>query len=175
MYYVVQVQSSKEDKIIEEIKKHLPEDILIDAFSPRFLQRKNIKGKWVDVEKPAFPGYIFIETKNIQEVFRQMYYVEGFARLLGRERNSENFLPLTEHESRMIEVLYGKEYGRTLGISEIKLEEGMKVRVLRGQLFGFEGLIKKVMLHKRLVVITFPFGGKSIEATVGIEIVDQID
>ena len=68
-----------------------------------------------------------------------------------------------------------KEYGRTLGISEIKLEEGMKVRVLRGQLFGFEGLIKKVMLHKRLVVITFPFGGKSIEATVGIEIVDKID
>ena len=51
----------------------------------------------------------------------------------------------------------------------------MKVRVLRGQLFGLEGLIKKVNLHKRQIVITFPFGGKSIEATVGIDIVDMID
>lgn len=175
MYYVIQVQSSKEEKIIEEIKKHLSNDILDDVFSPKFTQRKKIKGKWIDVEKPAFPGYIFIETNNIKEAFHRLYYVEGFAKLLGRERNSENFLHLNEHESKMIEVLYGKDYGRTLGISEIKLEEGMKIRVLRGQLFGFEGLIKKVMLHKRQVIITFPFGGKPIEATVGIEIVDKID
>ena len=75
----------------------------------------------------------------------------------------------------MVEVLYGKENNHTLGISEITLEQGMKVRVLRGQLFGLEGLIKKVKLHKRQIIITFPFNGKSIEATVGIDIVDKID
>ena len=41
--------------------------------------------------------------------------------------------------------------------------------------FGLEGLIKKINLHKRNVTITFPFGGKAIEATVGIDIVDKID
>ena len=44
MYYVIQVQSSKEEKIIEEIKKHLSNDILDDVFSPKFTQRKKIKG-----------------------------------------------------------------------------------------------------------------------------------
>ena len=175
MYYVVQVQTSKEERMIEEIKKHLSSDILDDAFYPLFVQRKKIKGEWIDVEKPAFPGYIFIETNNIKEVFHQLYYVEGFAKLLGRESNSENFLPLSNSEAKMVEVLYGKDNNRTLGISEIKLEQGMKIRVLRGQLFGLEGLIKKVNLHKRQVVITFPFGGKSIEATVGIDIIDRID
>lgn len=175
MYYVIQVQSSKEAKTIEEIKRHLSPEILIDVFSPIYVQRKNIKGEWIDIEKPAFPGYVFIETDEIKEVFHQLYYVEGFAKLLGREANSENFLPLNKSESKMVEVLYGKQTNHTLGISEIALEPGMKVKVLRGQLFGFEGLIKKVNLHKRFVVITFPFAGKAIEATVGIDIIDKID
>lgn len=175
MYYVIQVQTSKENKMIEEIKRHLSEDILIDCFSPIFIQRKNIKGIWVDFNKPAFPGYIFIETNDIKEVFHQLYYVEGFTRLLGREPNSENFLPLNNSESRMIEILYGKESNHVLGISEVKLEPGKRIRVLKGPLFGFEGLIKKVNLHKRNVIITFPFGGKSVEATVGIDIIDKID
>ena len=175
MYYVIQVQTAKEEKMIEEIKKHLSSDVLDDAFSPLYIQRKKIKGEWIDVEKPAFPGYIFIETSNIKEVFHQLYYVEGFAKLLGREANSENFLPLNKAETKMVEVLYGKETDHKLGISEIMLEQGMKVRVLRGQLFGMEGLIKKVNLHKRQIIITFPFGGKSIEATVGIDIVDRVD
>ena len=175
MYYVIQVQTSKEDKTIEEIKRHLSDDVLIDVFTPLYTQRKKIKGEWIDIEKPAFPGYIFIETENVKEVFHQLYYVEGFAKLLGRESNSENFLPLSKTEAKMVEVLYGKDNNHTLGISEIKLEQGMKIRVLRGQLFGLEGLIKKVNLHKRQVVITFPFGGKSIEANVGIDIIDRID
>ena len=175
MYYVIQVQSSKENKVIEEIKRHLSNDVLIDIFSPTYIQRKNIKGNWVDVEKPAFPGYVFLETDNVKEAFHQLYYVESFAKLLGREANSENFLPLNPYETKMIEVLYGKENKHTLGISEINLEKGMKVKVLKGQLFGLEGLIKKVNLHKRQVIITFPFGGKTIEACVGIEIIDKID
>ena len=65
MYYVIQVQTSKEQKMIEEIKKHLSSEILEDAFSPLYVQRKKIKGEWIDVEKPAFPGYIFIERDNI--------------------------------------------------------------------------------------------------------------
>ena len=69
MYYVIQVQTSKEDRMIEEIKRHLSDDVLIDVFTPLYVQRKKIKGEWVDVEKPAFPGYIFIETDNIKEVF----------------------------------------------------------------------------------------------------------
>lgn len=175
MYYVIQVQASKEEKMIKEIKRHLSGDALIDCFSPLYIQRKKIKGIWNDVEKPAFPGYVFIETNDIKEVFHQLYYVEGFAKLLGREPNSENFLPLSESETKMIEVLYGKETYHTLGISEIELMQGTRVKVLRGQLFGLEGLIKKINLHKRFVVITFPFGGKSIEATVGIDIIDKID
>lgn len=175
MYYVIQVQTSKENKTIEEIKRHLSSNVLIDVFTPTYMQRKNIKGEWKDFGKIAFPGYIFIETNNIQEVFHQLYYVEGFAKLLGREANSENFLPLNDFESKMIEVLYGKEVNHQLGISEITLEKGNKVKVLRGQLFGLEGLIKKVNLHKRQITITFPFGGKSIEATVGIDIVGKID
>lgn len=175
MYYVIQVQTSKENKTIEEIKRHLSDDVLIDVFSPLFTQRKHIKGKWVDIEKPAFPGYIFLETNNVQEAFRQLYYVEGFARLLGRESNSENFLPLNKFESRMVEVLYGKETNHTLGISKVQLEQGNKVKVLGGQLFGLEGLIKKVNLHKRQITITFPFNGKAIEAIVGIDIVEKID
>ena len=175
MYYVIQVRTGKEEKMIEEIKNHLTNDIINDLFTPFYTQRKHIKGEWIDIDKPAFPGYIFIESDNIKEVFHQLYFVEGFTKLLGRESNSENFLSLNESETKMIEVLYGKDSGHKLGINEIKLEQGNKVKVLRGQLFGLEGLIKKVLLHKRQVIITFPFGGKSIEAIVGIDIIDKID
>ena len=45
MYYVIQVQTSKEDKMIEEIKRHLSDDVLIDVFTPLYTQRKKIKGE----------------------------------------------------------------------------------------------------------------------------------
>lgn len=175
MYYVIQVKTAQEEKTIEEIKKHISSDVLDDVFTPYFTQRKNIKGNWIDFDKPAFPGYVFIETENIKEVFHQLYYVENFSKLLGREGTSENFLPLSKSETKMIDILYGKDFNHKLGISEVKVEQGMKVKILKGQLFGLEGMIKKVNLHKRQVIITFPFGGKAIEATVGIDIIDTIE
>ena len=175
MYYVIQVQTSKEEKTIQEIKRHFTNDVLIDVFTPLYTQRKKIKGVWTDVVKPAFPGYIFIETENIKEVFYQLYYVEGFTKLLGRESNSENFLPLNKFESRMIDALYGKRSNHILGISEINIEEGNRVKIIKGQLFGLEAYIKKINFHKRQAVLTFPFGGKSISAVVGIDFVQKMD
>ena len=50
----------------------------------------------------------------------------------------------------------------------------MRIKVLQGPLFGLEGLIKKVNLHKRLVTISFPLGGRPVEANVSIDIVSEI-
>ena len=174
MYYVIQVKTSKEDKTIEELRRHLTSDSFNDIFSPKYMKRENHKGVWIDKERTVFPGYIFIDTDNIKEVFHQLYYVKDYTRLLGREENKENFLPLNEYETRMIDILYGKQNDHVLGISDVSIKEGMNVKVLNGPLFGLEGLIKKVNLHKRLVTLSISIGGRPQNINVSIDIVSEV-
>lgn len=175
MYYVIQVKSGKEDKTIKEIKDRLDKDLAFDVFVPKAMRRRKYQGEWHDELKPCFPGYIFIDTSNIKNVFKALYYVPSFTKILGREGLSENFLPLNVIETRMIDILYNKDSNYIASISNITFEEGDKIVVLSGPLYGQEANIKKVNLHKRLVTITITLGGQSVEAELGIDFISPLN
>ena len=174
MYYVIQVKTGKEQKAIEDILKNKPDDPDFDVFSP---YRKNLRkyhGEWKEVIERCFPGYIFVETNNAKELFRQLYFTPGFTRLLGREADTENFVPLNADESRMIDILYNKNTDHITEISNIEVHEGEMIRVLDGPLAGLTTQIKKVNLHKRTVTVEFPFCGRLVTAPIGINIITNI-
>ncbi len=174
MYYVIQVKTGKENETIQDILKNKPDDPSFDVFSPYRKVIKKFKGIEKEVIERCFPGYVFVETNDVKELFRQLYFTPGFQKLLGREEGTENFLPLDKDESRMVDILYSKNNNRITEISNIQVREGEMIRVLDGPLMGLETKIKKVNLHKRTVTIEYTMCNRLVTSNIGINIVTNI-
>lgn len=174
MYYVIQVKTGKEQQAIEDILKNKPDDASFDVFSPYRKSLRKYKGETKEVIERCFPGYIFVETNNVRELFRQLYFTPGFQKLLGREEGTENFVPLDKDESRMIDILYSANNNHITEISNIEVKEGETIRVLDGPLMGLETQIKRVNLHKRTVLVEFMMCGRLVTAPIGINIITNI-
>lgn len=174
MYYVIQVKTGKENETIQDILKNKPDDPSFDVFSPYRKVIKKFKGIEKEVIERCFPGYVFVETNDVKELFRQLYFTPGFQKLLGREEGTENFLPLDKDESRMVDILYSKNNNRITEISNIQVREGEMIRVLDGPLMGLETKIKKVNLHKRTVTIEYMMCGRLVTSNISINIVTNI-
>lgn len=174
MYYVIQVKTGKEQQAIEDIMKNKPDDASFDVFAPYRKALRKYKGVMREVVERCFPGYVFVETNDVKRLFRQLYFTPGFQRILGREGITDNFVPLDQDESRMVDILYNKNNNRITEISNIQVKEGEMIRVLDGPLAGLETQIKKVNLHKRTVTIEYKMCGRLVTSNIGINIVTNI-
>ena len=174
MYYVIQVKTGKEQKAIEDIMKNKPDDASFDVFAPYRKTLRKYKGVMKEVVERCFPGYVFVETSDVKKLFFELYWIPGYTRLLGRDGDSYNFVPLDKDESRMIDILYSKNNNRITEISNIEVKEGEMIRVLDGPLFGLETQIKKVNLHKRTVTINFMMCGRLQSADLAINIITNV-
>lgn len=174
MYYVIQVKTGKEQEAIDDILKNKPDDPDFDVFSPYRKELRKYKGVYKEVIERCFPGYIFVETNNVKDLFVQLYWTPGFTKLLGREADTNNFVPLDKDESRMIDILYSRNNNRITEISNIEVKEGEMIRVLDGPLMGLETQIKKVNLHKRKVTVEYMLCGRLVSSDIAINIVTNI-
>lgn len=174
MYYVIQVRTGKEQDAINDIMKNKPDDASFDVFAPYRKSLKKYRGVMKEVVERCFPGYVFVETDDVKRLFFELYWIPGFTKLLGREGDTYNFVPLNKDESRMIDILYSKNTDRITEISNIEVKEGEMIRVLDGPLFGHETQILKVNLHKRTVTIGFMMCGRLQKAQVAINIITNV-
>ena len=174
MYYVIQVKTGKEQKAIEDILKNKPDDASFDVFAPYRKTLRKYKGVMKEVIERCFPGYVFVETNDAKRLFFELYWIPGFTKLLGREADTYNFVPLDKDESRMIDILYSVNNNRITEISNIEVKEGQTIKVLDGPLMGLETQIKKVNLHKRTVTVEFMMCGRLVESQIGINIITDI-
>ena len=175
MYYVIQVKTGKEEKtMLDILKNNHSDDPTFEVFSPFRKALRKYKGELKEVIERCFPSYIFVSTNNVEQLWIDLYWTPGYERLLGREADTYNFVPLDKDESRMIDILYSSENNRTTEISNISVKEGQTIKVLDGPLVGLETQIKKVDLHKRTVTVEFMMCGRLVTANVGINIITDI-
>lgn len=174
MYYVVQVKTGKEEQAIKDIMKNKPDDPSFEVFAPYRKALRKYKGQMKEVIERCFPGYVFVETNDASKLFIQLYWTPGYTRLLGREADTYNFVPLDKDESRMVDILYSKNNDRITEISNIEVREGEIIKVLDGPLVGLETQIKKVNLHKRKVTVEYMMCGRLVSSDIAINIVTNI-
>ena len=58
MWYAVWVRTGQEEKVPQMCKKMLLEQ----CFLPRYERARKQYGKWIKVEKPLFPGCLFLSV-----------------------------------------------------------------------------------------------------------------
>ena len=167
---ISKIQSKYKHYLIDEFQ----DDDLIQSELFFRITSPTIHKEWKEVEKAYFPGYIFVETDDPKELFKQLSYVPSFTKLLGRAGYTDFFLPLSKEEERVLDILCSKHSDRVTKLSSVMIKEGMKIQVLDGPLIGLETTIKKVNLHKRTVTIPVNIAGRPGEVELGIDIVSEM-
>ncbi len=166
MWYVMQVYTGREMEIAQKCRDLVMGDGE-DVFIPLAERQTKVQGKWQVVRIRLFPGYVFIETERIEDFHMRLKGIKAMAKIL---RTGETMTPLHEEEEAYLRSLGGQEH--VVGYSEGYLEKD-KLVVTSGALKGYEGRIKKILRHKRLVVLEVPLLGRLVEVTLGLGVVEK--
>lgn len=172
MWYVIQTETGKEEEILLFMRNMIPEELCQRCFLIWAEWPRRAGGQWNIVKKNMFPGYIFAETEEPEELFQRLKKVPGLTKLLGGDRCE--FIPLGAEEERFFCMIGEKEgkctrenraakcgartdkrkrYCLSVRPSTVRVDEEGKFEILNGALQSFKEEIVRVNLHKRYAVV----------------------
>lgn len=137
-----------ESLLAQTIRDQLDQTVLV----PIRMQEEVHHGKYLQVQKPLLPGYIFAYMNSIDLVTpiqalpltrKVLSYEEGNYVLVGNDRAFADWL---------------YRYDGVIGVSRAMLVNG-KVDIIDGPMKDYEGIIKKIDKQKHRALIEINVGG----------------
>lgn len=168
MWYVMQVRTGREGETISMIRQYVADSSLGECFLPRYEQKKKYAGAWHIVQALLFPGYVFVETEEIEKFYMGLKQVPSLTKVLG---TGEKWTSVIDEDLKVLETLLNR---RRLVKMSTGCIEGNQVTVLEGPLKGLETVIRKINRHKKTAIIEMNMFGRRQEVLVGLEIVERI-
>ncbi len=165
MWYVIQVQTGREEQIIEEAGKYQVQEYFDNMFAPHCVKKKKYLGQWHTQQEILFPGYLFVISSRPEELYKALKRIPQLTRLLG---TGEKWTPMTDEDIEIVELLSGEEH--LMKFSEGYIQ-GDRVTVTRGPLKGLEGSISRIDRHRRLAWLTVELFGRTVELQAGLEVI----
>lgn len=164
MWYVIWTSTGSEEKLAKKVAELTCQN---RCFVPRRIVQIRRKGDWFYTEKSMFPGYLFVDTDDVEELSLELRKIEGFSTILTVDKT---YCPMTGKDAEQVEELYGNH-----GIFDISkgIIEGDRIIVTSGPLMGQEGLIRKIDRHKRIAYLEFDMFDQTVKGCVGLEIVEK--
>lgn len=167
MWYVMQVQTGTEEKIRTQCISIIDERILEQCFIPYYEEKKKYQGTWHTEKKILFPGYVFMVSDRLMDLYKSLKKVIGLTKLLG---TGQEITPLTEEETIFLKKIQVDE--KPLEISTGVIINGT-VEITEGPLKGMEGYVRKIDRHKRKAWLEIDMFGRTMEMEVGLEIIEK--
>lgn len=165
MWYVAQVRAGSEEKIKSQCQNIVDHDVLERCFVPYYEGKRKYQGAWHIEERILFPGYVFMVSERLEELYKSLHLVNGMTKLLG---TGNDIVPLRDEEIDLLQKMGAGE--KPLEISTGIVENGI-VTVTEGPLVGLEGCIRKLDRHKRKAWLEINMFGRTIEMEAGLEII----
>jgi transcription termination/antitermination protein NusG len=137
-----------------------------------FLPLKSEIHRWSDrnreVRLPLFSGYVFVRMNPARDRSLPVFMVPGIAGFVG---NANGPLPIPDEQIEAVRTVLSR--GVKYALFPF-LEEGDRVRIVRGALAGVEGILDRIRGVSRLV-ISIDMIHQSIVVTVSREDVEPVD
>lgn len=167
-WYVLHVKVGKEQSIINQLYEM--KNIKSVVFPRRALYERK-QGSLLYVEKPLFPGYIFVETTVTVKLYEDLKKMSNVFRLMDKEKSSE--LAVNPVDFREIEWLFSLMSSTGLiGIFDgVRLDN--KFIPLNKQLLGEKFKIVKVNWRKKRARVNFKIFEQNKEFDLSINIVNK--
>lgn len=169
MWYVIQVNTGDEEKILGMCTRVISKDMYNELFIPRYICSRRYMGDWHKEALIMFPGYIFADTDDIAAFSMQLSKVYGMTRLVG---NGECPIPVNEREHKYLAGMMDGDH--IIQISTGYLI-GDNIEIIEGPLKPFSAIIRKVDRHKRTAEIDVNMYGVYAKAKVGLEIIKKVE
>lgn len=166
MWYVIQVYTGTETEVCRQCRGRIMEEDE-DVFVLLAERMTRIRGEWRLVTGRLFPGYLFVETDRIQDFYMRLRQIGGMTKILSTDKE---LTPVYPDEQEYLAALGGKDHIVRYSQGYIRGEEMV---VTSGALKECRGKVKKVLRHKRLVVLEVELMGRLMEVTVGMGIVSR--
>lgn len=169
MWYVIQVCTGTEEAVRVQCERKLSSHVMERCFIPYCEQMRRYQKQWHKEKKILFPGYVFVVSDRLDQLFFELKNVSGLTKLIG---TGQDIVPLSQQEVDLIRRLGGDEDVVTISEGVI---EGGKVIITDGPLMGMEGCIRRIDRHKRLAYLEIEMMGRLVETQVGLEIVSKAE
>jgi len=172
-YYAIQVKTRAENKFIKLFKSLHPEVTLPLSFPQRRLDIRK-QGKLKSSLSGVFPGYIFIEAENDDEIIKcqwEFRRTEGFFRFL---KSNQDIKALGGQDLEIV-LHFIKNTGAVAGRSKVYFDENSRIVVVEGPLMGLEGRIIKVDKRKRRAKVSLDLYNDSFAIDLAFEIIGSLE
>lgn len=161
-WYAVHTRSNFEKVVYTELGQRG-----IESFWPAFDEVHQWKDRKKRVERPVFPGYVFVQIVDRPESRIQVLRTNGVVRILGSGSDIESIPDIEIDSVRRLLDSRKQCYAHPL------LREGAWVRVKRGPLRDAEGRLVRLKNETRLV-LSINLLSQSVSTEVDIRDVEPI-
>jgi transcriptional antiterminator NusG len=162
-WYVVKVQSGREESIKEAIERRVKIENLEEFFGQiiipveRVIENRN--GKRVTKERKLYPGYLMVEVEYNDRILYLFRETSGVGDFVGGSMHHAP-PPMSERE---VERMLGKQ-GEKVNEkpAKPKFDRGDRVKVKDGTFAGMEGEVKDILEAKGLVRVELTIFGRPV-------------
>jgi len=166
-WYVLFVNRNQEEKVRKILGEEMGDKYKFIIPTRELRERKN--GKWHNVKRKLFPGYVLIKAMMNAEIYYKIKRAPGIIKLL---RDEEEVLTVEEKELKVLKILIDNNENN-IGISKL-YKENDEIRIIAGPLLGLEGQIIKIDSRKGRAKVNLSFMNEERIVELGIELVDKI-
>src|SRR5262249_54817592 len=163
-WYVVKVQSGREESIKEAIERRVKIEGLEDYFGQIIIPVERVtemrSGKRVVRERKLYPGYLMVEVEYNDRILYLFRETSGVGDFVGGSLNH----PPPPMSDREVERMLGRQGEHVPGIAhpKPKFDRGDRVKVKDGTFAGMEGEVKDLLEAKGLVRVELTIFGRPV-------------
>ncbi len=164
LWYVVKVQSGREESIKESIERRVKIEGLQDCFGQIVIPTEKVsemrKNKRYVRERKLLPGYLMVQVEFNEHMLYLFRETSGVGDFVGAGLNKKP-LPMSENEVKKW-VGGPKVEGAAIETKASPYSEGDKVKVKDGMFSGMEGVVKTILEAKGAVVVELTIFGRPV-------------
>ena len=162
-WYAVYAQVRHESKVYSRLIAKS-----FDCLFPQIERWSRRRDRRKKIHVPIFPGYLFVRTilDNYQQV--KILQTPGVVNLV---RNKDGPLPVPDSQISSLQTLLGSDSVLT---SHPYLEEGMRVRIANGPLYGCQGILVRRRNEKARLVVAIDIIQQAVSVELSEEDVEPI-
>lgn len=163
-WFAVWTMSQCERKVEEALTRKR-----FEVFLPSARVASRRRDRRVILERPLFPGYLFLRFAPCREGYICVASTEGVVRILGERWDALHAVPEEQVEAvrRMVTDVEGAR-----AVPWIRI--GDRVRIVAGPLFGLEGLVQAWHKGRAMFIVTVDLLQRSVGVEVGAGQLERI-
>lgn len=118
----------------------------IEVFLPKIKVKSHRRDRNMMIQKPLFPGYMFVKTDLTPESHLEILKTHGVVKLIG---NNTGPVYISDNNIESLKIMVQDEHEITTGT---KLRKGDKVIVVNGPFTGVTGIFERYKGQERVIV-----------------------